>query len=292
MKVIEPASLVREAAEVLAPIWEDVVVIGAAALQILLADDLDGSTPRAAATRDLDIAIVTPTRDVDLAVEARLADAIVARLEEAGLEPSEEPYERGYTWIRNDLKIQLVRPFHPFPSGTAGRLPQNPHLSLLARDEHRLVVAFRDARDEPRLQTATEAALVALKQVAAGPGASLWSGTITMCTYSSRTDPTLSSRAIESPTTTSGRWSTTRSSCLPPAGPPPRRLRASRPRSRATVTSLCMSALSNGRPSSCSAGSRARRTPRTSCAASRPASVAFDGGQPRACVGALEVVVE
>lgn len=168
MKVIEPASLVREAAEVLAPIWEDVVVIGAAALQILLADDLDGSTLRAAATRDLDIAIVTPTRDVDLAVEARLADAIVARLEEAGLEPSEEPYERGYTWIRNDLKIQLVRPFHPFPSGTAGRLPQNPHLSLLARDEHRLVVAFRNARDEPRLQTATEAALVALKQVAFG----------------------------------------------------------------------------------------------------------------------------
>jgi hypothetical protein len=69
VKVITPAGLLREAADVLAPIWSDVVVIGAAALQVVLADDLSargGPTSIALA--------ITPTRDVDVAVEMSAAE--------------------------------------------------------------------------------------------------------------------------------------------------------------------------------------------------------------------------
>jgi hypothetical protein len=84
------------------------------------------------------------------------------------MQPSDEPYERGFTWVRGDLKVQLVRPFHPFPSRTAAQLPENPQLSLLTRDAHRMTVAFAEEPTVPRLQAATAAALVALKQVAFG----------------------------------------------------------------------------------------------------------------------------
>src|SRR6266516_377580 len=57
------------------------------------------------ATRDLDV-VVTPTRDVDVVVGAERADEIVHQLEEAGLEPSQQEFERGFTWIRGDLKVQ------------------------------------------------------------------------------------------------------------------------------------------------------------------------------------------
>jgi len=164
VKVIAPSGLLREAADALGPVWQEVVVIGAAALQIVLADDLSAN----AAPVGLIEFVVSPTRDVDVAVEMPAAEAVVSQLEHAGLEPSDEPYERGFTWVRGDLKVQLVRPFHPFPSTTAERLPTNPQLSLLARLQHRLTVAFEEAPIEPRLQSANAAALVALKQVAFG----------------------------------------------------------------------------------------------------------------------------
>lgn len=134
----------------LAPIWQDVVVIGAAALQIVLAHAMTTSA-QADTTTDLDLAIVTPTQDVDLALEVAHAQAVVACLEEAGLSPSTEESEQGFTWIRDDLKIQLVRPFHPFPNDTAKQLPANTHLSLLAKEEHRLLIAF-DALEVTRFR--------------------------------------------------------------------------------------------------------------------------------------------
>ncbi len=163
MKVITASDFLREAADVLSPISNDVVVIGAAALQIVLADDL--STPAETATIAL---AITPTRDVDVAVEMTAVEAVVNHLEHEGLQASDEPHERGFTWIRGDLKVQLVRSFHPFPSETAARLPMNPQLSLLHRDAHRMAVAFAEEPDVPRLQSATAAALTALKQVAFG----------------------------------------------------------------------------------------------------------------------------
>jgi hypothetical protein len=176
VKVIAPSELVAEAALVVAPFWEEVVVIGAAALQIVLADDLgetvandgEASAVLVTPTHDLDVVIVTPTRDVDLVVKTERAADIVRQPEDAGLEPSQEPYERGFTWIREDLKIQLVRSFHPFAHGAAETMPQNPALSLLDADAHTMAVAFEDAPDVPRLRCATSAALVALKEVAFG----------------------------------------------------------------------------------------------------------------------------
>jgi hypothetical protein len=126
------------------------------------------SSAKADTTTDLDLAIVTPTQDVDVALEVAHAKAVVACLEDAGLSPSTEESEQGFTWIRDDLKIQLVRPFHPFPNDTAKPLPANTHLSLLAKEEHRLLIAFDSSPEEPRLQSANAAALVALKQVAFG----------------------------------------------------------------------------------------------------------------------------
>jgi hypothetical protein len=169
VKVIEPGPLLREAADVLDPVWPDVVLIGAAALQIVLAEDLAVNESAPDADTDPGIfVVVTATRDVDVAVESVAADAVVAQLEQAGMQPSDEPGERGFTWVRGDLKIQLVRPYDPFPKGAAAKLPDNTHVSLLAYEPHRLAVAFATAPDKPRLQSATAAAFVALKQVAFG----------------------------------------------------------------------------------------------------------------------------
>jgi hypothetical protein len=118
VKVVEPTPLMREAADVLAPIVDDVVVIGAIAVTVALTPDrgtASGSTTARApeAIRDLDLVIVAPTRDVDLAVELSVAPAVVRQLTEQGLRPSEEPGERGFTWERGDLRVQLMTP----PSG-------------------------------------------------------------------------------------------------------------------------------------------------------------------------------
>jgi hypothetical protein len=46
MKVIEPTPLMREAASVLAPIVDDVVVIGAVAVAVVLSDTIHHSNDR------------------------------------------------------------------------------------------------------------------------------------------------------------------------------------------------------------------------------------------------------
>lgn len=167
MKVIEPGPLLREAADVLGPRWTDAVLIGAAALQALLADDV-GADGGAAAADDGAVVFIAATRDVDLAIEARIADDLVRHLEAAQMRPSEVEGERGFTWVRGDLKIQLVRPFHPFPRGAAAGLPTSPQLSLLNEEQHRFTVGFASEPAEPRLQVASTAAFVALKQLAFG----------------------------------------------------------------------------------------------------------------------------
>ena len=166
-KVIAPSVLVREAADVIGPFWQQVVVVGAAALQIVLAESIGGNV-HVAATSDLDLVIVTPTRDVDLAVETEQAEGVIVALEDAGLSQSAETHEQGFTWVRGDLKIQLMRPFHPFPAARVAPLPINTVASELREEVHRDVVAFADDPGVPRLQSVSAAALVALKEAAFG----------------------------------------------------------------------------------------------------------------------------
>jgi hypothetical protein len=63
MKVVTPDQLLRDAAEVLAPVRDDVVVIGASAVRIAL----DGHD-----------APVSPTRDIDAGTSAQAAERVVA----------------------------------------------------------------------------------------------------------------------------------------------------------------------------------------------------------------------
>lgn len=151
MKVITPDALLREAAEVLAPVRDDVVVIGASAVRVAL----DG--------RDV---AVTPTRDVDAGTRIEVVERVVAELEKAGLIPSPEPHERTFTWVRGTLKVQLIRPFHPFAKGTAAGLPVNDLIPELVH--HRVAVAFDDEPEVTRLWCADAAALVGLKELAFG----------------------------------------------------------------------------------------------------------------------------
>jgi hypothetical protein len=83
----------HDAAAVLEPVREDVVVIGAVAVQVAL----DGH----------DVA-VAPTRDVDAGVANEAVERVVAHLEHQGMRRSEEAHERSFTWVKDDLKIQLV----------------------------------------------------------------------------------------------------------------------------------------------------------------------------------------
>jgi hypothetical protein len=151
MKVLKPDALLREAAEVLDPVRDDVVVIGASAVRVAL----DG--------RD---AVITPTRDVDAGTQTEAVERVVSELEKAGLTRSPEPHEQGFTWVRGTLKVQLIRPFHPFPKGAAARLPVNNVIPELAH--HRVAVAFDDEPSAPRLWCADAAALIALKGLAFG----------------------------------------------------------------------------------------------------------------------------
>jgi len=110
VRVIHPSALVADAADALGAVRDEVVVVGAAAVEVALAQ-----------TR----AVVTPTRDVDLVVAVEQVEAVLRHLEDQRFRPSTRPHERGFTWVRDDLSIQLVRSFHPFPRGPAARLPQN-----------------------------------------------------------------------------------------------------------------------------------------------------------------------
>lgn len=151
MRVVAPTRLTREAAEILHPVRDDVVVIGALAVQIAL----EGH----------DIPL-TPTRDVDVGIQTNRAAAVVAHLEGGGLRRSEYKHEQGFTWVRDKLKVQLVRPFHPFPKPPADRLPVNNLISELRH--HRWLVAFAEDPGRGLFWAARPAALVGLKEEAFG----------------------------------------------------------------------------------------------------------------------------
>jgi hypothetical protein len=144
VKVLAPTPLIREAGAVLEPIVDEVVVIGAVAITIALTHAHQAPPAVDGATRDLDIVLVGATRDVDLAVNHDRAAWVIEQLTRQGLQPSQELGERGFTWQRDELKVQLMTP----PSGPRRRrppaLPIQPALSI-ARDHH-LDVAFIDNR--------------------------------------------------------------------------------------------------------------------------------------------------
>lgn len=154
MKVVEPSRLLAEAAEVLGEVRDDVVVIGAAALEVALAG---GSS-----------VVITPTRDVDVVVPVERAAEIVSHLEAKDMRRSEIAHERAFTWVRGDLKVQLVRRFHPFAKPPARALPANPVFGMAANPAHQITVAFTADPGEPRLQCANAMCLLALKQAAFG----------------------------------------------------------------------------------------------------------------------------
>jgi hypothetical protein len=141
------------------------VVVGAAALEVALADVVSAAS---SPTRDLDLVTITPTRDVDVVVPVDRAREIVVHLEGIGLRRSEVPHERPFTWVRGDLKVQLVRTFHPFPKPPASSLPSNPVFGMAAEPANQVIVAFADDPDAPRLVCANAACLLALKQAAFG----------------------------------------------------------------------------------------------------------------------------
>jgi hypothetical protein len=154
VKLIEPTRMLAEAADVLAEMYDDVVVVGAAALEVALAEQTQVA--------------ITPTRDVDVVVPVEHAAAVVARLEAADLRRSKVPHERAFTWVRGDLKVQLVRTFHPFPKPPATALPVNNVFGMASDRERQEVVAFADDPTLARLRCANSACLVALKQAAFG----------------------------------------------------------------------------------------------------------------------------
>lgn len=81
---------------------------------------------------------------------------------------SETPHERGFTWVKGELKVQLMAPFHP-PARKrppARDLPQNNLVAELKR--HRWLVAFDEDPNRGRFYSARPAALVALKEAAFG----------------------------------------------------------------------------------------------------------------------------
>lgn len=153
MKVVDPSRLAAEAADLLRPFRDEVVVIGAVAVEIAVAE----AQP-----------LLTPTRDVDVVVPVPRADDVIAALEAAEFDRSDVEYERGFTWERGDIKVQLVRPFHPFPSPAAKRLPQNPVFAMAQEPDHQLLVSFAENPREMRLRCAAPLGLLALKEAAFG----------------------------------------------------------------------------------------------------------------------------
>jgi len=153
VKVIAPSPLIAEAAEVLAAVRDRVVVVGAVAVEVALAKST---------------VAISPTRDVDVVVPIEDIAAVVAELEAADLERSTVAHEAPFTWVRGDLKVQLVRTFHPFPPPVARSLPSNPVFAMAREAAHQVEVAFGDRPEEVRLLCANAACLLALKEAAFG----------------------------------------------------------------------------------------------------------------------------
>jgi hypothetical protein len=151
VKVLAPSPLMREAADVLDGVSSEVVVIGAVALEAALS----GYDARSAATTD-----------VDGAVTIESAATVIAHIERAGLKPSDEPHERGFTWVRGGLKIQLVRPPARVTRAPVSSLISNTQFSVA--EKYREEVAFAERPEEPRLVVARAAAVLALKVHAFG----------------------------------------------------------------------------------------------------------------------------
>ena len=141
----------RDAAEVLADASSQVVVIGAVALEAALA----GRDARSAATTD-----------VDCAVTVESAPQVIDHLEGAGMKRSDVPHERPFTWVRNGLKVQLIRPPARMVKPPTSELVANTHFGLA--EKYRENVAFLERPDEPRLVVARPAAVLALKRHAFG----------------------------------------------------------------------------------------------------------------------------
>lgn len=154
MRVVDPSRLLAEAADVLGAIRDEVVVVGAAALEVALADQTS--------------AVITPTRDIDVVVPVDRVAEVVSHLEAASMRRSDVEHERAFTWVRGDLKVQLVRTFHPFPKPPANALPGNPVFGMAANPIHQVTVAFSAAPTEPMLRCANAICLLALKQAAFG----------------------------------------------------------------------------------------------------------------------------
>ncbi len=153
MKVVRPSRMLAEAAEVLGPVRDNVVVVGATALEVALSGSEAG---------------ITPTRDVDVVVPVERAADVVRHLENADLRRSEVLHEAAFTWVRGDLKVQLVRTYHPFPKPPASRLPDNPVFGMAARPAHQVRVAFENDPAIARLVCANGACVLALKEAAFG----------------------------------------------------------------------------------------------------------------------------
>lgn len=117
MRVVTPTPLLLEAAEVLEGIRDDVVVIGAVAVQVAL----DG--------REV---LLTPTRDIDAGVATEAAERVVAHLEDQGLVQANCRTRGPSRGSRTALTVQLLRPFHPFPKGAARGLPVSNMVTELA----------------------------------------------------------------------------------------------------------------------------------------------------------------
>lgn len=156
MKVIRPTRMMLTAAEVIEPVKDHVAVFGAAAVQMAVGDRTTA---------------ITPTTDVDLALVERGAlettvDQVIRTLRNAKLDPSDADHERGFTWVSDTVKIQLVRGFAPFPKGLAKDLPSQPGIEDFF--DARQAIAFDGSPQVVRFWCADPASLIGLKQRAFG----------------------------------------------------------------------------------------------------------------------------
>jgi hypothetical protein len=151
--VVRTSQLLRDAATILEPVKDEVVVVGALAVHVAL----DGHE-----------VTLAPTRDIDAGIDAADARVVVGHLEREGLRPSEIEHESGFTWVKDEVKVQLMAPFNPVERKwpPARGLPTNNLVGEL--EDHRWLVAFDDDPDHGCFYAARPAALVALKEAAFG----------------------------------------------------------------------------------------------------------------------------